>query len=140
MEKLIQDHFVPVKIHMKEQPQTFDRFGVQWTPTLVVFDPDGHERRRFEGYMPADEFLGRLELALGHVAFAGQRWSEAERWFRHAAESYPRTEAAAEALYWAGVSRYKGGDQAALPETARRLSQAYPQSSWTTRASVWAPH
>ena len=59
--EFITGHFIPVKIHVKEQPATFKRFGAQWTPTLVVLDPDGTERYRFEGYLPAREFLAQLD-------------------------------------------------------------------------------
>jgi len=37
VERFITENFVPVKIHIKEQPATFERFGVQWTPTFVIY-------------------------------------------------------------------------------------------------------
>ncbi len=61
-----------------------------------------------------------------------------ERWFKQVVDSYPDTESAAEALYWTGVSRYKGSnDAAALGETARAFSERYQDSSWAKKASVW---
>lgn len=137
MESFIAQRFVPVKVHIKEQPKTFERFGVQWTPVLVVFDPAGTERHRWEGYLPPDDFLGQLELGLAKSAFAAQRWTEAERLFREVAEKHPKAEYAPEAVYWAGVSRYKGGDKEALGATGRALRERYPQSSWATKGSVW---
>jgi hypothetical protein len=139
VESFIRESFVPVKIHIKEQPAVFDRFGVQWTPTLVIFDPDGIERHRFEGFLPAEDFLARLGLGLAHAAFAGKRWKDAEQRFRHIVDAYPKSEAAPEALYWAGVARYKGGDPNALPETARLFKLRYPESAWAKKASVWEP-
>lgn len=138
MESLISREFVPIKIHIKEQPATFERFGAQWTPTFVIFDSTGHERRRFEGFLPEEDLLGQLELGLAHIAFAEKRWDDAERRFRHIVEVYPATEAAAEALYWAGVSRYKGGDAQALAQTAQRFEEKYQNTSWAKKASVWA--
>jgi TolA-binding protein len=137
VESFVGQHFVPVKAHIKEQPKTFERFGVQWTPVLVVFDPSGAERHRWEGYLPPDDFLGQLELGLAKSAFASQRWAEAERLFREVAEKHPGAEYAPEAVYWAGVSRYKGGDKGALPATGRALRDRYPQSSWAAKGSVW---
>jgi len=106
---------------------------------VIVADADGTERYRFEGYLPADDFLGQLGLGLGKVHFARSEWSEAEQRFRGVLQRHPDTEAAAEALYWAGVSRYKGtGDASALQETAKAFQSRYRESSWAKKASVWA--
>jgi hypothetical protein len=141
--RLVQDNFLPARVHIKEQPEDFRRFGqrfkAQWTPTLLVIDPDGTEQHRIEGFLPADDLLAQLTLGLGHSAFARQLWEEAERRFRDVADRFPATEAAPEALYWAGVSRYKGkGDAGALAETARQFSRRYQSSSWAKKASVWS--
>jgi hypothetical protein len=51
---------------------------------------------------------------------------------------YPDTEPAAQALYWAGVSRYKATkDGAALAETANAFAVRYTDTSWAKKASVW---
>lgn len=137
--RFIQENFVPVKIHIKENPKGFERFGAQWTPTMIVADSNGTERYRFEGYLPVDDFLAQLDLGLAKSAFANQNWSEAERRFREVADGFPKTESAAEAIYWAGVSRYKAsGDAAALHETAEAVRSRYPESQWAKKASVWA--
>ena len=55
------------------------------------------------------------------------------------AQQFPKSDSAPEALYWAGVSKYKAShDPAPLGETARALKERYPESSWTKKASVWA--
>ena len=126
-----------MKIHVKEQPETFKRFGAQWTPTLVVLDPDGAERYRFEGYLPAEEFLSQLEFGLAKSAFARDQWADAERRFRMIVQQFPKSEAAPESLYWAGVAKYKAGDAAALKETADLLKKNYQGSVWAKKASVW---
>ena len=124
---------------MKEQPATFKRFGAQWTPTLVMLDPDGAERHRFEGFLPVEEFLSQLELGLAKSAFAREQWTEAEQRFRKIVERYPHTDAAPEALYWAGVSKYKGsGDASALKQTAAQFQEKYPGNVWAKKSSVWA--
>lgn len=124
---------------MREQPETFQRFGVAWTPVLVVFDPEGREQHRWEGYLPAEEFLGQLDLAAAKDAFAKERWGEAERRFRELADRLPRADFAPLALYYAGVARYKGGDASALEEAGRALRARYPDSSWARKSSVWIP-
>jgi TolA-binding protein len=128
-----------VKVHIKEQPATFERFGTQWTPTIVVLDSDGTERYRFEGYLPPADFLAQLALGLAHAAFARKNWAEAEQRYREIVQRFPNTEAAPEALYWAGVARYKASNNpSALAETAEQLKKQYRDSAWTKKASVWA--
>jgi len=129
---------VPVKVHVKEQPTTFSRFGVNWTPTLLVMSPDGIERHRIEGFLPGEDLLAQLTLGLGHAARRRGRWAEAEEHYRRVLDRFPSTAAAPEALYWTGVSRYKvSGDHSALAETAHQLKLRYPESEWMKKASVW---
>jgi len=79
-----------------------------------------------------------LKLGLGHAAFKREDWSEAERRFQAVVAEYPDTEAAPQALYWAGVARYKGtNDGAALAETANAFAERYKDTSWAKKASVW---
>ncbi len=115
------------------------RFGVQWTPTVLLLDGEGAERHRIEGFLPAPDFAAQLLLGLGHAAFAAQDWKEAERRFAEVVEKFPETESAAEAQYWKGVSRYKASnDPSALTDTAAAFSRRYGDTSWAKKASVWA--
>jgi outer membrane protein assembly factor BamD (BamD/ComL family) len=124
---------------MKENPQGFERFGAQWTPTVIIADAAGTERYRFEGYLPAEDFLAQLGLGLAKLHFAQGDWTEAEQRFRGVLERHPDSDVAAEALYWAGVSRYKAtGDASALQQTAQAFQSRYRDSGWAKKASVWA--
>jgi hypothetical protein len=139
---LVESDFVPVRIHVREQAGEFqrlgERYGAQWTPTTLVVDPDGTERHRVEGFLPADDLLAQLELGLGKVAFKRGDWKTAERRFRAVADGHPENEIAPEAVYWAGVSKYKASDDAAaLAATSRRLDERYAGSTWAKKASVW---
>ena len=139
MESFINGNFIPVKIHIKEQPKTFERFGAQWTPTIQILDPDGSKRHQFEGFLPSDDFLAQLKIGLAHSAFARQQWKEAESRYEDIVKALPSTDAAAEALYWLGVSRYKdSGDGAFLQQTAEAFKTRYHDSTWAKKASVWA--
>lgn len=142
MERFIQEQFLPARVHVREQAAEFKRLGeryeAQWTPTILLIDPQGEEQHRIEGFLPADEFLGQLMLGLGHAAFHHQGWAQAEQWFRQVVERFESSDAAPEALYWAGVARYKGsGDGAALAETARAFRDRWEETSWAKKASVW---
>jgi hypothetical protein len=123
---------------VKEQPEVFERFNAQWTPTVLVLDPKGTERHRFEGYLPAPEFLAQLRLGLAHAARARNDFAEAERLYRELADDPAVADVAPEALYWAGVSKYKAtGDPSALGETAAAFKSRFTDSPWATKASVW---
>jgi hypothetical protein len=140
--RLVSENFLPARLHVRDDAADFkryrERYASLWTPTILLLHPNGEERHRIEGFLPAEDFLAQLTLGLGHLAFTAERWSEAERWFTQVVEQFPQSEAAAEALYWAGVSRYKGkDDKNALAETARAFEQRYPDSSWAKKASVW---
>jgi hypothetical protein len=141
--RFISDHFVPVRVHVRDHAEEFKRLGARynahWTPTILVVDSAGEERHRVEGYLPADDLVAQLSLGLAHAAFASGRFAEAERQFRTVVDAYPETNAAAEALYWTGVSRYKATDDAAaLSETARQFAERYRNTEWAKKASVWA--
>jgi TolA-binding protein len=138
----VTENFLPARINVHEQPADWKRFGerygVQWTPTILVIDSSGNERHRVEGFLPADDLLAQLALGLAHSAFARQQFAEAERRFRQVVERFPRSDAAPEALYWAGVARYKAtNDAAALAQTADAFAHGYSDSGWAKKASVW---
>jgi hypothetical protein len=139
--RLVTEHFLPARLHVREQAADFKRFGERygapWTPTTLFLDPEGVERFRIEGYLPLPDFLAHLNLGVGHLAFHAGRWGDAERRFRDVVTRFPASDAAPEALYWAGVSKYKAGDTSALAETARQFQTAYQSSTWAKKASVW---
>jgi TolA-binding protein len=140
--RFVNEHFLPTRVHVKEDPQAFkqysERYNAPWTPTILELDANGVEHHRIEGFLPADELLAQLMLGRARMAFQQKQWAEAERRFREIVERLPNTDAAAEALYWAGVAPYKAtGDPASLQETARAFGQRYRDSTWAKKASVW---
>jgi hypothetical protein len=138
MSTLPNENFVAVTPHIKEHPVYFHRFDVLWTPTVLMLDSKGIGRRRNEGYLPNLEFRAELEMGLAPIAFMHQQWNEAERRYSGVAERYPNTSAAAEAIYWKGVSRYKAtNDHGALSAVADELKERYQGSVWTLKASIW---
>jgi outer membrane protein assembly factor BamD (BamD/ComL family) len=115
------------------------RFGVDWTPTILILDPDGKERHRIEGYLPNDDFLAQLHLGLAHAAFTAGKFEQAGERFDRIVSDFPGTDAAPEAQYWAGVSRYKAtGSADALTATAGAFKQRYGDTPWGKKASVWS--
>jgi TolA-binding protein len=138
----VTENFLTARINVREQPNEWarygERYGVQWTPTTLIVDPSGEERHRIEGFLPVEDFSPQLALGLAKSAFARQQFAEAERRFREIVERFPKSDAAAEALYWAGVSRYKAtNDAAALAQAAEAFTQRYQDTTWAKKASVW---
>ena len=109
--RFINENFIPAKLHVRDQAADYqrfaERFDAQWTPTILELDPDANVRHKIEGFLPADDFLAQLMLGQGHTAFKAGDFKAAESHFRRVVKELPNTEAAPEALYWAGVSSYK---------------------------------
>jgi hypothetical protein len=142
VQSFVNESFVPVRIHVRQNPEDWKRlgarYGVQWTPTILIVDGDGEERYRIEGFLPVEEFLSQLALGRAHAAFRRQEYTEAEPLFRRVVDQYSQSEAAPEALYWAGVSKYRASDDAgALKATAEAFSRQYADSLWAKKAAVW---
>jgi hypothetical protein len=135
----IDQNFIPISVHIKENPAGFHRFDSIWTPTALVLDENGKERHRIEGYLPRDEFVAQLVLGLARVAFMQKRWKDAEQMYDEILKKYPDSTAAPEAVYWKAVSRYKGtNDHTVLGEVPKTLQQKYPDSVWAKKAIPWA--
>jgi TolA-binding protein len=142
VKEFVSERFVPVRVHVRENRDEFQRLGArysaQWTPAILIIDPDGQERHRIEGFLPAEDFLSQLALGTAHAAFKRNAYDQADRLFREVVEKYPKTDAAPEALYWAGVSKYRAtNDPGALKATAQSFAERYSDSTWATKASVW---
>jgi hypothetical protein len=142
--KFVEADFIPVRVHVRDQAKAFrelgDRYGAHWTPTTLILDDEGVERHRTEGFLPADDFLAQLELGVAKVDFEEGNFADAQRHFERVADTFAGSDAAPEALYWAGAARYKEtNDAGALADAARKLSQRFGDSSWAKKASVWAP-
>lgn len=134
----IENNFIPVRFHIKQHPTMWHRFGIRWTPTILVLSPDGKEQFRIEGFLPADEFLGQLHLALGFWDVSRKDWQAAEEQFETAANDFPHTDAAPEGLYWAGIARYSASHNGEeLKKLGQMFKTRYPESSWAKRASIW---
>ena len=135
----VSSNFEPVRLHVKTHPEAMARFGANWTPTVMIVDADGKEFHRIEGFLPADDFLAQLKLGYAQYAFKTGDFANAEQRFRSVVDDFPKSDVAAEALYWAGVSKYKGsGDPAPLQATAEAFKSRYADTPWAKKASIWA--
>jgi len=135
--RFINDHFVPVRIHTDSHPELTEKYRVPWTPTLIVLDPAGTEHYRETGYLPPEDFLAHMNLALGRAAFEERDFSGAARFFQTVVDQYPASEAVPEALYFLGVckNRIPGGTADQRKALWKRLMDEYPKSDWAKKAS-----
>ena len=125
-------------MHIKENPRNFHRFHAVWTPTVMVMDPNGEERRRLEGYLPREDFRAYLELGLARVAFMKKDWATAERYYANVADNFPNSRYAPEAVYYRGVSRYSAShDGAELSNSAAALKERFSGNEWQLRSLPW---
>jgi hypothetical protein len=141
--RFVNEHFLAARVHPQKNPDDFKKYGerysAQWTPIVLLLDSDRVEHFRLEGFLPADDFLGHLMLGWARMAFDAGQWAEAEARYREIVARLPNTEAAAEALYWAGVAPYKAtGNPASLKATGEAFKQQYRNSPWAKKASVWS--
>jgi hypothetical protein len=140
--RFVTENFLAARVHPRQTPEAFrqysERYKAPWTPTMLLLDPDGVEHYRIEGFLPVDDLLAQLMVGRARIAFDQQQWAEAERRFREIVDELPNTDAAPEALYWAGVTPYKAtGDPASLKATGLAFKERYRDSPWAKKASVW---
>ena len=115
------------------------RFRVKWTPTVIVLDSDGDEHHRFIGFLPPEDFIGQLILGRGKTEFNLEHFDQAIQCFQELLVRYPKTDAAPEAQYFLGVSRYKAShDPKELKSILENLQRDYSGSEWTKKAQAYA--
>ena len=107
---------------------------------MLLFDSDGKERVRLEGYMTKADFTAALMNGLGRLAFVRRKFPDAERWYDEVVMRFGGSHVAPAAMYWRGVSRYSAThDHTVLGKTAEVLQAKYPSSLWASKATPWLP-
>jgi tetratricopeptide (TPR) repeat protein len=133
----IAKNMIPVQLLYDKKPES-ENFNVKWTPTVIVLDPEGHEHNRTVGFLPPDQFIPSLMLGIGKIHFDRDLFEEAISLFDKILERYPASDAAPEAFYLRGVSRFKmSHDAEKLKETYEEIKERYPQSQWARRAEPY---
>ncbi len=103
------------------------RYGVIWTPTLLVLDRHGALHHRIVGALDATRADTELRLGLALVWLAGGRLAEATA----ALQALVADDAVgAEAGYWLGVAQLRLGHDAAAWQ---HLNHQHPGSRWAQR-------
>jgi len=141
--QLIHDRFVPLRVNECDSSaaavETLRTYRLLWSPGFVFLDQRGSELRRFVGYLPPQDFQAELHVALGLAAMLRARYDESFREFHAAADRFPESSAAAEAIYWAGIAAYRrdGRKMDTLKSVWAEIPLKYPGSTWWQRADVF---
>lgn len=135
----VENHFIPLQVDFNKNKALVKRFGVKWTPAIVILDADGDEHYRFIGFLKPEDFAGQIMLGRGKAEFNLDHLEQAVQCLQEILVRYPKTDAAPEAQYWLGVSKYKAShDPDELKLGFEVLQRDYPQSEWTKKAQVYA--
>ena len=139
--EFVNGNFVPVRTECHWEPPTelMRHFGVQWTPTFIVHDPEGAEHHRFVGYVPTDDLLAHLRLGRAKILYDSDRPGEAIPLFETVLSLHPGAGAAPEAAFLRGVAGFKSlHDPKELRRAYDLLTAKYPQSEWARRADPYS--
>jgi TolA-binding protein len=132
--KFLQLNFIPVQLQSSNKAM-MEKFAVSWTSTLIVLDADGREHYRIVGFLSPDDLIPTLETAKGRWALDTDQHALARATFEEVISCYPDSNAAAEAVFFLGVAKYKmTHDPKPLRETYDELKAKFPGSQWAKQA------
>ena len=130
-------HVAPARVLITSKPLP-QQFKVQWTPTLVTLGAEGREHHRTVGFLPPEELIPSLMLGIAKSHLDREQFSLAVGSLEQLLAEYPKSDAAPEATYYLGVTRYKDTNNAgALKQAFEALQTHDPTSEWAKRASVY---
>jgi hypothetical protein len=135
----VEKNFIPLQVDFTKNKALVKRFGIRWTPTVLILDSDGDEHHRFIGFLSPEDFIGQIILGRGKVDFNLDHFEETIQCFQEVLVRYSRTDVAPEAQYFLGVTKYKAShDPKELKLGFELLQRDYPNSEWTKKAQVYA--
>jgi tetratricopeptide (TPR) repeat protein len=137
--KFVDLNFIPVQIETSEQNQALmDQYQVGWTPAIYVLDADGKVHYSSTGFIPPEEFVPKFLVGKARWYFDLGQLAEARALLEEMLGRCPHPSAAAEAIYYLGVTKFKmTHDAKALKAAYEELKAKYPQSDWARRAEPY---
>jgi tetratricopeptide (TPR) repeat protein len=134
----LNDEVIPIQVLFNTEPLA-TRYNLQWTPTVIVLDSDGKDYSRTVGYLSPEEFIPGVLIGIGKALFELNRFAEAIKIFERIINSYKKSKATPEAIYFKGVALYKHTHEPKhLKEAYEELKKGYPESDWTLRAEPYS--
>lgn len=135
--QFVSDHFIPVRVNIREQPELGKAYHIHAAPTTVILDRES-EYYRLSGFLPPQDFLAYLIIGRAVADCDRGKYAEAIDALNQLVsqgDGHP-VDVLAEAWYWLGRARFKqsGDREAALPSW-KVLVERYPQTSWAKRVA-----
>src|SRR4051812_41528467 len=93
--KLLDEHFIAVKVDVDSRPDVEERYGDYGWPATVMFSPDATELGKYRGYIEPEKFKGILEEIV--ASGIAEKKNEASA---KASAKVPRTALGEETLAW----------------------------------------
>ena len=120
----------PVRLNVMKERDAAKRLDARWTPTFIFMDAQERQAHRFMGYHPPAEFVAQVQLARGHAGFAFGDTAGGLA----ALEAVEAPEFKPEAMYWAGVCRFKL-EKSTQPiyDACREIVEKYPDHFWAKK-------
>lgn len=138
MGNFIDFNFIPVQVQV-DNKALMEKYGVSWTPTILVLDADGKEHYRTVGYVPPEEFMPLFMVGKARWYLDTEQYAEARATLEEMMTRCPHPRAAAEAIYFLGVAKYKmEHDPKPLRAAYDELKSKYPDSEWVRRAEPFS--
>ncbi len=139
VEDVVLSYTVPVKINVTENKKDAEEYNVKWFPNLILGRVKKEkliEDYRYIGYLPVEDFVATIKIAVAICNFNDNKFSEAEKIFADVLDKYPGTTYEAEALYWLGVTKYKmKKDPAPLKELWNTILTKHSTTIWAKKVA-----
>ena len=134
---LLNHQYIPVQVDIEEADDLADRYQALWTPNLNLIDERGIRFYHVVGWLPPSELTAMLKTARGYFFLSGKKYADAVPIFKEVFDEFPRSIFAPEALYFKGVSQYKGSHNVEnLKEDWTTLQRFFPDSEWAMKSNV----
>jgi len=136
---IINEHFIPLKLNIREAGKLAHQYHAIWTPNFRVLDVRANAIYQNVGWLPPSEFAPFLLMGLGHFYFDRKRYTEASEVFMLLPDRYPRSGYLPECRFYLAVSRYmESGDHDKLEEEWEAFYTRNPDSLWALRTRITA--
>lgn len=130
----LNEKVIPLKIQFDAEPYATD-FQIKWTPTLIILNSEGKERRRTVGFLEVNELIPSVLLGVAKAYFETDQFDKAKENLARIIVDYSSSSAASEAVYLNGVCGYKSTHNLGLlKEAYETLKEKFPESEWTKKA------
>jgi thioredoxin-related protein len=97
MVQFAQDNLIAIRANVRSDSVLADRFGIRYTPTIIILDGEGVERDRTVGFVSPNEFIPALLLGIGKSHYENGRFKEASRALEELLSEYSQSRWAGEA-------------------------------------------